>query len=568
MKKNKTNKYWEERKELKYYKRVVDLSKKYFETAGSVIDIGSCDSEVLSYLDWIPDRTAIDLRKLPELKNVEKIKADFMKFKFKKNYDAAICLQVLEHVKNPEKFVKKIFSISNITLLSLPYNWNDENKPISHIHHLIDEKKIYSWTKKEPSYFEIVSEDTGEKRIILVYNNYDNKIPIFPKKLNGTFWGITTFFNPAGYKNKYKNYKFFRKKSRRQGLNLLAVELAFGDRPFELKKRDADILVQIRGDENNIMWQKERLLNIGLKKLPENCDKIVWADCDLVFKNDDWIKQTASLLEKYVVVQPFSYVVRLKTGLKCIDSSHLKHLHRGNFEMQKMPGMGFSLANGGKEKIYEGFQNHGDCGFVWAIRKEAIIKDEFYDKNILGSGDKFMAYSFYLYENEFLNKLKFNCSTLDISRTVVDDYYSWAKKIFLNTRGSVFYTKGILFHLWHGEMKNRRYEWRYSMLNKYNFDLKKDIKIDDRGLWIWSSDKKMMHNEMKDYFMSRNEQGNFKLGVRGFFRDMTFKRSIVAYHRFMGKVGILIINNYPDSYKFLKRIKDKAELYLFRINRH
>ncbi len=125
--------------------------------------------------------------------------------------------------------------------------------------------------------------------------------PQIPKKLAGTFWGVSVFLNPAGYKNKIKNYRLFRQSSKKQGLNLLTVELAFGKAPFELKKEDAEILIQLKTDQ--ILWQKERLLNIGIKNLPSDCDKFAWIDADIFFLNDKWIEQTCDLLEKYAIVQ-------------------------------------------------------------------------------------------------------------------------------------------------------------------------------------------------------------------------------------------------------------------------
>ena len=125
----------------------------------------------------------------------------------------------------------------------------------------------------------------------------------FPKELPGSFWGLTTYFNPAKYGNKIENYRKFREDSKRQGLNLLCVELAFNNEPFELTKNDADVLVQVRS--NSIMWQKERLLNIGLKHLPKDCDKVAWIDCDIIFKNEYWIEETCKLLEKYIVINYF-----------------------------------------------------------------------------------------------------------------------------------------------------------------------------------------------------------------------------------------------------------------------
>ena len=46
--------------------------------------------------------------------------------------------------------------------------------------------------------------------------------------------GVTSFFNPAGFASKTKNYRRFSKRIRKQGLFLVLVELAFDDRPFAL----------------------------------------------------------------------------------------------------------------------------------------------------------------------------------------------------------------------------------------------------------------------------------------------------------------------------------------------
>jgi hypothetical protein len=50
---------------------------------------------------------------------------------------------------------------------------------------------------------------------------------------------------------------------------LIAVELGFGDE-FGLTSQDADVLVRVTGSD--VLWQKERLLNIGLRHLPPYID--------------------------------------------------------------------------------------------------------------------------------------------------------------------------------------------------------------------------------------------------------------------------------------------------------
>ncbi len=75
------------------------------------------------------------------------------------------------------------------------------------------------------------------------------------------FWAISCYFNPCGYQRRLDNYKIFRE---HLNIPLVTVKLSF-DRHFQLTNKDAEILVQIEGNENNLMWPKERLLNIALK---------------------------------------------------------------------------------------------------------------------------------------------------------------------------------------------------------------------------------------------------------------------------------------------------------------
>jgi hypothetical protein len=80
------------------------------------------------------------------------------------------------------------------------------------------------------------------------------------------------------------------------------VELAF-DGVFELCHEDAEILVQIHG--RDVMWQKERLLNLAIERVPKSCDKIAWLDCDVVFGNEDWAEQASRSLDTSALIHLF-----------------------------------------------------------------------------------------------------------------------------------------------------------------------------------------------------------------------------------------------------------------------
>ena len=78
-------------------------------------------------------------------------------------------------------------------------------------------------------------------------------------------WAITCYFNPVGYRSRLANYRVFR---RHLSVPLVTVELAY-DAEFHLDRDDAEIMIQVRGGD--VLWQKERLLNIALAALPRAC---------------------------------------------------------------------------------------------------------------------------------------------------------------------------------------------------------------------------------------------------------------------------------------------------------
>lgn len=303
------------------------------------------------------------------------------------------------------------------------------------------------------------------------------EIPKFPAELKGSFWGMTTFFNPANYKNKAINYRKFRESSKKQGLNLICVELAFNGQPFELTKDDADVLVQVRS--NSIMWQKERLLNIALKHLPSDCDKVAWIDCDITFEKDDWIKETAELLERFIIVQLFSFIV-----------------YQPDFYF----GMAYASAMVGNFLFdsYLGNDFPGRAGGAWACRRNILEKCGFFDSCIFGSNDGIMAYAVYGVD-------KF--STFDFfSEPLTLKQSAWHKKAYELFKGSCFYVDGIIFHLWHGELNKREYALREEIGRKYNFDPSVDLKLNEDDCFEWASGKKEMHEAVQKYFLDRKEE--------------------------------------------------------------
>src|SRR5262245_44135836 len=124
------------------------------------------------------------------------------------------------------------------------------------------------------------------------------------------FWIVASYFNSAGFRSKLANFELFRERIERSGLSLLTIECAFGDRPFELASQ-ANVL-HMRG--RDVMWQKERLLNVAMAALPPECKKVAWLDADILFERSDWAVAASKMLDEFPVLQLFDHVVRLPRG--------------------------------------------------------------------------------------------------------------------------------------------------------------------------------------------------------------------------------------------------------------
>lgn len=118
-------------------------------------------------------------------------------------------------------------------------------------------------------------------------------------------WSISCYFNPCHYKTKYSNYRRFR---RHLKTPLCTIELAYAG-TYELQEGDADLLLQIQGQD--ILWQKERLLNLALSQLPPDCHAVAWLDADIIFDDSDSLNIASQLLDRYTLVQPFSHLLDL-----------------------------------------------------------------------------------------------------------------------------------------------------------------------------------------------------------------------------------------------------------------
>lgn len=302
------------------------------------------------------------------------------------------------------------------------------------------------------------------------------------------FWVVTSYFNPARYKTKRQNFNAFMAGMSAVGANVLVAELAFGEEPFELEP--SSNVLQLRGDA--VMWQKERLLNMAAARLPPSCTKIGWFDADVIFKEADWLERTCEALDQYMVVQPFSHAVRLHRnnrddGTGILDESFASVYVRD-------PALGRSGP----------FQSHGHTGYAWAARRELFQNVGLYDAAIAGSADHVMAHAF------IAGMIRSPCipRTFLGSPRYADHFLRWGVEARDLVRARVGVVPGRILHLWHGDLRNRRYWQREREFCGFNFDPERDLEVDENGLWTWSQEaSKPLRVWAESLFGSRDEDG-------------------------------------------------------------
>lgn len=271
---------------------------------------------------------------------------------------------------------------------------------------------------------------------------------------------VCCYFNPLNYESRWRNFQKF--------LHCLdvpcrVIELSF-DGTFRI-----DGSLRYSGGEDNFLWQKERLINLAVEQMPAEIDKIAWVDCDIIFFNKRWLRQTERKLDEFPVCQPFTNFLNTRVGGAITP-------HRHSF--------GASYGKPKEEML------HGHPGFAWAARREMF---PLYDKAIIGGGDSLLTKAWAGIEKAGL---------LDTMNPEWKSHWmEWAS----TRRAKIGVTHGDIIHLHHGSYENRAYMTRWQRLWRHGYDPRTDLVDDENGLLKWAGNKPELQAEVKDYFMSRRE---------------------------------------------------------------
>jgi hypothetical protein len=290
---------------------------------------------------------------------------------------------------------------------------------------------------------------------------------------------VSCHFNPCGYRSRLANYTRFQDALKQAPVHLLTVELAFGDAPFEIEPDETE-LMRVRGW--SVMWQKERLLNLGLRKLVDDgFDRLCYLDADILFDDANWAARILSELEHHRFVQVFDTVHRF--GREARGAVSLLHDPSPRLTVRRQ-------------------------GIGWAVRREVLQRATLYENLVVGGGDTLMFWALLRHpvwesfhaevERHFmaLQKRAGPALSEDIDRWSAD----WTEAV----GGDIGFARNRIVGLPHGPREARGYGRRLRILKDAGFD--PALHLDASGSALeWNDPPDGLRHAVERYFQARDE---------------------------------------------------------------
>jgi len=296
---------------------------------------------------------------------------------------------------------------------------------------------------------------------------------------------LTAIFNPRRFKSRIALYKNFAAWVASCGVQLLTVETAFGERPFEVTSPDNPWNLQLRTSSD--IWHKEDALNLGVQKLCQlvpDWGYFAYLDADVKILRDDWATETVHLLQHYAIIQMFGEVETLD------PSGHV--LLRGRSICREWHDKGWLPGS------HHPYPCGGWPGLGWGYRRREFEEiGGLIDICVSSSGDLHMAAC-------YLGNPMWGMppgASAGFKRYI----QAYGDLCALYVKENVSYLPGLLVHYWHGKGKDRGHASRKAAIEKFAYDPYTDIMRDAQGLQKWRGNKIGLERAIRRSLEARNE---------------------------------------------------------------
>jgi hypothetical protein len=319
---------------------------------------------------------------------------------------------------------------------------------------------------------------------------------------------VGVYSNPWRWKSRRRLFNdFVRHMRATPNVFLGVVELAYGDRPFEVTDDDDPLAVRLRTDCE--MFHKENLINIGVSHFPANWKYGGYSDGDFHFTRHDWALEAIHMLQHHEFVQLYSNYADVTSATATSYTGHRmyrsnssfawNYLHQKEFkklkqeQQKKDPYYGHPIPSG----VFPFGFPPGAPGGAWAWRRSAFDTVQgMLDTCIMGSADWWMAFGL-IGQTSMLR----GDSTI---RSYNEDIRNWQKRAQALTQ-NIGCVDNFAIHNYHGASSNRAYGTRESILIDFKFDPRYDLTRDWQGVYRWTGNKPRLRDAVRSVFLSRHE---------------------------------------------------------------
>jgi hypothetical protein len=285
---------------------------------------------------------------------------------------------------------------------------------------------------------------------------------------------ITCHYNWFGFQSPRANLQRFMELT--SHLPVFGAEAQLPEHPFLTTGMPG--WTQITASNDQVMMQKECLLNIAAANVPKEFDALAWVDADVLFDRPDWFADTASLLETYPVVQPYATA---------------RWLGRDGNAVMERPGIAREPLLLHRCQAHPGFAMaaHRD---LWAPAGPGL-----YEHLVVGNGDVGFAAAALGHNSP---------GHIQMNPALWTHYQSWAAPLRKWMAGRPMgFVAGNASHLWHGDLADRRYIERNEVLLK-TLNPELHLTHGANGLLSWTQAAHFgLRYAVRSHFANRKEDG-------------------------------------------------------------
>ena len=318
------------------------------------------------------------------------------------------------------------------------------------------------------------------------------------------------YSNPFRWRNRRQLFNdFVRHMRATPNVALHVVELAYGDRPFEVTEDDDPLSISIRLRTDCEMFHKENLINLAVRSFPPGWKYGGYSDGDFHFTRHDWALEAIHMLQHHEFVQLFSNYADVTSSTATSDTGHRmfrgnssfawNYLHQPEFKALKQkqqatdPYYGLPLPSA---EFPFGFPP-GAPGGAWAWRRGAFdTVGGMLDTCVMGSADWWMAFGLIGQQTMLRGD-----ATI---RSYNDEIRNWQRRARALT-ANIGCVDNFALHFWHGASSSRAYGNRENILIDFKFDPRYDITKDWQGVYRWTGNKPRLRDAVRRYFINRME---------------------------------------------------------------